>query len=342
MLLKVILKCIITRTAIFKMESQLLSFYIPRMNVKFTKTEIKNIFEYRFIDCNIVRTDFVTILNPDNTDNPAYRSVFIIVYLRNWPTSIELYKTTYVEETAYKFYLNDKNDRYWLLLKNKYPVPETELNLSQVVENARLLEERVTKQEEIIEYQATKIEKIENVVYQLLGGLFNQSTQSEVLNQNLNNLLDDNEVCWSPTNGDSKSKWAIWPTTRQGDDSEVRIQKLENELKQVKRFVVFHNEYKFSDEDSSDEEECDTSPHPSMPGLEQIYSGENDTTSGEDTSSDNSTSNSSPMPELVSNDNNSVVSSSTHSSMPCLESADDSDASREKRIRNSAELCGNL
>jgi hypothetical protein len=262
------------------------------------------------------------------------------MYLRNLPSSIELYKTTYVEEAAFKFYLNNKSDSYWLLLKNKFPVPETELNLSQVVENARLLEERVAKQEEIIEYQATKIEKIESVVYQLLGGLFNHRTQDNFLEKHLTALLDNNEVCWSPTNGATKSKWAHYPTTRQGDDSEMRIQELEKELKQVKRFVVFHDEYKFSDEDSSDnegeEEEDgegegeDNSTHSSMPGLEQIYSVvEDDNTSNEDTSSDNSTSNSSPMPDLIStdnNDNNSVASSSTHSSMPSLESVDEVDS----------------
>jgi hypothetical protein len=250
-----------------------------------------------------------------------------------------------VEENVFKFYFNNQSKSYWLLLKNKFPVPETELNLSQVVENARLLEERVAKQEEIIEYQSTKIEKIENVVYQLLGGLFNQRTQENVLTQNLNMLLNDNEVCWSPTNGTSKSKWDIWPTTRQGDDSEMRIQKLENELKQVKRFVVFHNEPKFSDEDSSDEDssdeelgdyEDDISTHSSMPGLEQIHSVEDDASS-----------NGSSMPDLIStgeNDNTSVGSGSTHSSMPCLECVNnsDSDASREKRIRYSAEICDNI
>ena len=327
------------------MDSQLLSFYIPRVNGKFSKTEIKNIFADRFVACNIERIDFVSILNPDKTVNPAYRSVFIhILFLRSCPTSVALYNATYVAEAAYKIYLNDKNDQYWLLLRNKYPVPETELNISQVVENARLLEERVATQEEIIEYQATKLEKIENVVYQLLGGLFNHITQEHVLNQNLNALLDNNEVCWSPTNGAAKSKWSHYPTTRQGDDSESRIQELEKDLKQVKRFVVFHNEYKFSDEVSSDEDDedddddddgaTDVSTHSSMPGLEQIHRADDDASS----------SNSSSMPELISNDNNSIVSSSTHDSMPSLESVNnsDSDASREKRIRNSAELCGNL
>ena len=325
------------------MDSQLLSFYIPRVNGKFTKTEVKNNIEDRFLDCNIERIDFVSILNQDKTVNPTYRSAFIHMYLRNESASFQLYKTTYVEETAFKFYLNNKSDSYWLILKNKFPVPETELNLSQVVENARLLEERVSKQEEIIEYQATKIEKIESVVYQLLGGLFNHTTQDHFLEKHLTALLDNNEVCWSPTNCKTKSKWSHYPTTRQGDDSEIRIQELEKELKQVKRFVVFHDEYKCrdedsSDEDSSDEEETDTnSTHSSMPGLvEQIHiiEEDNDITSNEDdnditSNEDDSTSTSYSMPGLIStgeNDNNSIVSSSTHSSMPSLECVNDNDS----------------
>ena len=218
------------------MESTLLSFYIPRININFTKTEVRNNLENRFIDCNIERIDFVSILNLDKIVNPNYRSAFIHMYLRNLPSSIELYKTTYVEEAAFKFYLNNKSDSYWLLLKNKFPVPETELNLSQVVENARLLEERVAKQEEIIEYQATKIEKIESVVYQLLGGLFNHRTQDNFLEKHLTALLDNNEVCWSPTNGATKSKWAHYPTTRQGDECERRVEALEQTVRDMLNF----------------------------------------------------------------------------------------------------------
>ena len=317
------------------MNSQLLSFYIPRMNGKFTKTQVKNNLEDGFLDCNIERIDFVSILNPDKTVNPNYRSAFIHMYLRSQPASFQLYKTTHVEEKVFKFYLNGQYDSYWLLLKNKFPVPETELNLSQVVENARLLEERVAKLEEINEYQATKLENIETVVYQLLGGLFNHRTQGNVLNQNLNLLEDNNEVCWSPTHDDSKSKWAQYPTTRQGDDSEIRIQKLENELKQVKRFVVFHNDYRFSDDESSDDEEenaTNNSTHSSMPGLEeQIHIIQDDVTSNEDEDSDedDDSGDGSSMPDLIpveEQDNTSVASSSTHSSMPSLECVNDSDS----------------
>ena len=155
-------------------------------------------------------------------------------------------------------------------MNSTFHVSETDLILSQ-----RQLMERVAEQERMIEYQATKIEKIENVVYQLLGGLFNQKTQENILNRSLDMLEDGDElVCRSPHTNiiNTKSKWGTWPTTRQGDDSEMRIQELEKELKYVKRCVVFYNEY---DHDSStidgeeEEEEDDNSTHSSMPELEE-------------------------------------------------------------------------
>ena len=73
------------------------------MNGKFTKAEVKNNLEDGFLGCNIERIDFVSILNPDKTVNSNYRSAFIHAYLRSLPASSQLYKTTYVEEKAFKF-----------------------------------------------------------------------------------------------------------------------------------------------------------------------------------------------------------------------------------------------
>lgn len=214
------------------MNSELISFYIPRMNIKYNKIQVKDLLEDN-INLVVKRIDFVSIVNPDKSVNPDYRSAFIHVYLRKGCEII--YRKTYVENKFYKFYLVDGYDSYWLLLKNKNPIPETELNLCQVVENARLLEERVEKQEEIIKYQSEKILKIENVVNQLLGGLYNQSTQKNILHQHLTHLLDS-PVCWSPESNIKQSPWTIWPTTRQGDASEKRIEELEKVLYNLKQF----------------------------------------------------------------------------------------------------------
>jgi len=280
------------------MNTELISFYIPRMNIKYNKIQVKDLLEDNEDNINLVvkRIDFVSIVNPDKSVNPDYRSAFIHVYLRKGCEII--YRTTYVENKFCKFYLVDGYDSYWVLLKNKNPIPETELNICQVVENARLLEERVEKQEEIIKYQSEKILKIENSVYHLLGGLYNQSTQENILHHHLTHLLDS-PVCWSPENNNEQSPWTIWPTTRQGDSSEKRIEELEKvlyNLKQVQR--------------TSD----DNSIHSSMPDLVSIRD----------------------------EDNDSICTYSTHSSMPSLLSVNEnSDSSREERIRNSDELCGN-
>jgi hypothetical protein len=286
------------------MNTELLSFYIPRMNINYTKSSVKNLLEDN-ISFVIKRIDFVSIVNPDKSVNSNYRSAFIHVYLGSYCCE-EVYKITHIEAKAYKLYLVNGYDSYWLLLKNNNPIPETELNLCQVVENARLLEERVEKQEAIIKYQSEKLLKLEDSLYQLLGGLYNQSTQENTLHHHLTCLLD-NPVLWSPKNNVEQSPWTIWPTTRQGDASEKRIEELEKDLTILKQFVL----QKVTD---------DISTHSSMPDLIS----------------------STDLVSMPDEDNDSIYSYSTHSSMPSLGSINDnSDSSREERIINSAVLCGN-
>jgi len=49
---------------------------------------------------------------------------------------------------------------YWILLANKNPVTETTLNIHQVVENARILQDLVFK-------QVDQIERLQEMVYSL-------------------------------------------------------------------------------------------------------------------------------------------------------------------------------
>ena len=285
----------------------IVSFYIPHMNVIYTKEMVGNVFDTLFIGIKISRIDFVSIINySDNSVNKNYKSAFIHMYMQCRSHSKELYYTAIIAEKPFKLILNSI-DSYWLLLKNKNPVPETELNISQVVENARLLEERMINQEEIIKYQTSKLIKIENVVYQLLGGLFNQSTQENILHSHLDDLLDDGANSWKPLYDNDKCKWIDWPTTRQGDYCERRIETLEKELNMLKQMANQND---------------DNSTHSSMPELISI--------SDEDEDEDE-------------DDNNSICSYTTHSSMPSLVESvnDESDSSREKRIKISDELCGN-
>jgi hypothetical protein len=60
-------------------------------------------------------------------------------------------------------------DEYWICLKNKNPVQRTMMNIHQIVENGRYLEDLIEAQTKIIQEQAKKIDKlqknIDNIQY---------------------------------------------------------------------------------------------------------------------------------------------------------------------------------
>jgi hypothetical protein len=109
-----------------------------------------------------------------------------------------------------------------------------------------------------------KLDGLQRVVYQLLGGLFNQDSQDGTLGRHLNTLFkNDNQ-----DDEEDTSKWTSWPTTRQGDENADRIAALEAQILALK-----------NDTDS-------VSTHSSMPGLIALNESESD----DETSS---------MPDLV-------------------------------------------
>lgn len=75
-----------------------------------------------------------------------------------------------------------------------------------------------------------KLDGVENVVYQLLGGLFNQSTQYNMLNSHISCLRGT--TCTSELEGQS-----IWPTTRQGDQNEHEIKILKQQVSRLEGTV---------------------------------------------------------------------------------------------------------
>jgi hypothetical protein len=94
-----------------------------------------------------------------------------------------------------------------------------------------------------------KIDHCSRIIYQLLGGLFNQETQNITLAGHISVLLDKDEIlleaekragldmsvdrCERGWNDES-----IWPTTRQGDQNEKRIKYLEGKLQQLEEQVL--------------------------------------------------------------------------------------------------------
>lgn len=146
---------------------------------------------------------------------------------------------------------------YWILRTIQTPIPGTMMNTAQIVANCRFLENKVEEQASIIKVMESKLEGLQNVVYQLLGGLFNHDSQAGALNHHLSMMLNNKEQVNDTIN---TSKWTIWPTTRQGDENAERIAILEEEIRAMTNLNI--------DEEIFPSQDTDTiSTHSSMPYL---------------------------------------------------------------------------
>lgn len=160
-------------------------------------------------------------------------------------------------EIPYKLQVS-KNE-YWICLKNKNPVKRTLMNIHQIVENGRHLENLIEEQEDKIKQLERKINGIQNVVYQLVGGLFCQNTQTDIIGIHLANLFDEKNT--KNTYSGDENKWGSFPTTRQGDDCERRIEALEkaiiesNHEEDLDTEILMRKREKYGIDDSSIESE---------------------------------------------------------------------------------------
>lgn len=276
-----------------------LSIYIPRMAASHDEESIRNIMancrigtvsHVDFTPINkkpgfgekvdeVVKSAFVHFSDPIRLyyhEDKNYHSKIYRVNLDFWET---------VENGhPYKFQITP--NEYWICLKNNNPVQRTMMNIHQVVENGRhlenLIEEQANKiqeQEETIEKISHKLECVHNIVYQLLGGLYNQKNQSGTLSANLNVLF--NGSLSKDKKYENTGKWENWPTTRQGDENERRIESLEKTVRNMLSFdcpnALFTSQEDDEFQDSllqmrkyQDRDDNSISSHSSMPDLEEV------------------------------------------------------------------------
>ena len=139
-----------------------LSIYIPRVLKFHTVDSIASIcFNARI---GIVhRVDFVAIENAQ-----YYMSAFVhIKELNNYSYLVSGILTHFDEGKGYRFRVSP--DEFWILLKAKNVVPDTHLNMHQLAENHRLLEELVTSQAEEMTRMKDDIDRLQETIYQLLA-----------------------------------------------------------------------------------------------------------------------------------------------------------------------------
>ena len=216
------------------------SLYIPRMSTRWTETTIRELMADGYIG-TVAYVDFTPINKKpgfgENVDS-VVKSAFVHFSEPVLRSDGNYYFDSRVCDSCKSFWsaiqrgepinLHVSSKEYWICLKNKNPIQRTLMNIHQVVENGRYIENLVTAQaeeiknlKETIERQEKTIDGLQKVVYQLIGGLYCQRTQSDIIHLYL-------DVLYGREPSDKPVKSSIWPTTRQGDENRDRIEKLEH------------------------------------------------------------------------------------------------------------------
>jgi hypothetical protein len=216
------------------------SIYIPRMSTIHTEDSITRLMSLHNIG-TVMRVDFTTInKKPGFSENTDSTVISAFVHFSDpiiksdgcydSATITHVSNLDFWNCMAYNqsYRLQITHNEYWICLKNKNPIQRTMMNIHQVVENGRHLEKLVEEHRIMLESQEKKIAELtktnqgfEHIIYQFVGGLFNQETQGGIIASHLSTLG------FGDYGEEDTSRWDIWPTTRQGDDCEARIEKIE-------------------------------------------------------------------------------------------------------------------
>jgi uncharacterized coiled-coil protein SlyX len=214
-------------------------FYIPRMLAGTREEDVK----HAFADFgNVYRIDFTPqgkkpgfVENLTGTHKSAFvhfTSVFEKGHRINiWIRGGEEYKV---------FPYRNSSDEYWLLKPARSIMQDTMMNNAQIVSNCRALESKVAEQTAKIEQQSATIDELkqdlkglQTVVQHLVHGLYCQDSQAQCINAHMCSIFEgDKPYSRSRFQDPDTHPWDSWPTTRQGDECERRLEALEKQLKQ--------------------------------------------------------------------------------------------------------------
>jgi hypothetical protein len=142
------------------------SVYIPRMSVKHDEDSVSGYLDMLNIGV-VSRVDFTPINKKPGFEeniNGDMKSAFVHFskvkqgYFGNGFPYDAHFWAELASGRSFKIQIN--KDEYWLFLKNNKPVKKTLMNIHQVVENGRHLENLIEDQAKKIEEQAKQIEQL--------------------------------------------------------------------------------------------------------------------------------------------------------------------------------------
>ena len=212
-------------------------FYIPSVHMFIDENDIFRVFTNIGV---IYRIDFIPVnKKPGFKENLSEKFKSVFVHMSDLFTHGKEIKNV-IQTTCkcYKFYPFPNSSEFWLLSKANYPVQETMMNNSQIVHNCLFLETKIEEQAATIKSLTEKLERLHSVVYQLVGGLYCHNSQTQTLNDHLHFLYPENYDERSRFEEPDDSKWKKFPTTRQGDECERRIEDLEKSLLETRQVVA--------------------------------------------------------------------------------------------------------
>jgi citrate synthase len=149
--------------------SQMYSVFIPTISKVHTEEIIANYFALNSVG-KVERVDFVEFqsgVKGLNGDVKDFQQAF--VHFSPQQKTHEIMEAI-EQKGSYRFYPCEKlinicsfkeQTQYWILLKNKNPVPKTELNINQLAHNQRLMEERETLMVEKMEKMEQRMAQME-------------------------------------------------------------------------------------------------------------------------------------------------------------------------------------
>ena len=138
----------------------------------------------------------------------------------------------YVNKMAASYFNNDKEDEDEQDEQPYYHINDyCDSYLESAYPPTQISESDEKESDSKIDSLEKKLDGVENVVYQLIGGLFNQETQSDMIESHLC-CLRGNEY------SGKIDEETIWPTTRQGDQHEKEIQLLKQQVSRLEDTVA--------------------------------------------------------------------------------------------------------
>jgi hypothetical protein len=219
--------------------SSITSIYIPAVRHFVSDQQMKYELEYQNIG-KVLRIDFTKrgkpqhgFIEDDDSQDKLNKSAFVhFEYLYN--TKITQNMVTCIESgNSFCLQLKTINENhYWLILQNRNPLPDSFLNTHQIVDKCKFLEFKIRDQSEELSILKKQISQTNNVLEQLIGGLFCQNTQSIILEKHLSNLhgLEVDDI-------DIENEDLSYPTTRQGDIHAEKIKTLELQNKKMSEIL---------------------------------------------------------------------------------------------------------